>query len=80
MDDRIRTEMGDTESGKKLRGFEADHAGAAMASLARDFLKGCVFAGREHLTIKEGAADFGDALRAAGFVREARDWVLWKNG
>lgn len=68
------------QSGKKLRVFEADHAGAAMASLARDFLKGCVFAGREHLTIKEGAADFGDALRAAGFVREARDWVLWKNG
>lgn len=66
------------QGGKRLRVFEEQCAGPALAALTRDYRAGYVFAGQERLTLKDGAKGRGDALRAAGWLPEALDWTLWK--
>ncbi len=67
------------QGGRRLRVFEPACAPAALSALARDYRQGFVFYGKERLTIREGAEGFADALARAGWMREALDWVIWKD-
>ena len=68
------------QGGKRLRLFDEDRAGEALAALARDYRQGRVFHGKDRLTVKEGSEGLEEALAAAGWAREALDWTLWREG
>ena len=64
---------------KKLRLLEAECAETALSSLSMAFRRGCIYSGKDRLILREGCAGLDAALESAGFVREALDWVLWRN-
>ena len=67
------------QGGRRLRLFEPDLAEPLLLALSQAFLRGDVFPERERLTLKEGTEGLDGALEAAGWMREALDWVLWKD-
>ena len=66
--------------GETLRLFAPELAAQCLAALARDFLRRNLYAGSGRLVLRHGAEGFEAALERAGFVREALDWVLWREG
>ena len=64
--------------GAVLRAFEPERLPEVLAALAADFRRGCVLPGQKRLILKRGAEGCEAALEKAGFLREALDWVLWK--
>ena len=67
------------QGGRRLRLFDPAQAVPALSALSREYRKGTLFPEKERLTIREGAEDLSDALSAAGWTREALDWVMWKD-
>ena len=67
------------QGGRKLRLLEAECAETALSSLSMAFRRGCIYSGKDRLILREGCAGLDAALESAGFVREALDWVLWRN-
>lgn len=60
--------------GGSLRVF--GESAAALSALSRDFLQKRIFASLKKLVIKSGCSGLDADLTAAGFVREALDWVV----
>lgn len=63
-------------SGEQLRIFE--HAEEAVTAFAQAFRSGRIFPGKRSITLKTYPPEAAAALSAAGFLREALDYVLEK--
>lgn len=64
--------------GAVLRLIEDDSAEQALTALTRAFAQKRIFIGLPSLCIKEYPQDACDALEQAGFRRELRDYILWR--
>ncbi|MGB8450793.1 MAG: hypothetical protein WCD89_00535 [Anaerocolumna sp.] len=65
--------------GKVLRVFDAAALPEVLQVFARDYGKRRLFPLLNRLLVKEYPAEAGDALKAAGFIKEMQDYVLYRN-
>lgn len=63
--------------GAHLRSFEEGEA--AVRCFAEAFQAGRIFPGRSRITVQQFPPGAEDWLKSAGFMREALDWVLYRN-
>ena len=66
--------------GERLRLLEPEKAEAALSSLTDAFRAGTLFPELDFLRCRQVEGADEDALRRAGFRREALDFILWKEG
>ncbi len=67
--------------GKLLRMFDnvsAADAEAVMTEFVGGFKRGQIFPGQKRLILKEYPEDLDDILKKAGFIKEMRDYVLYR--
>ena len=64
--------------GKALRIFEKGFEEECLMSFAEEFKKGKIFSGIKRVVIKEYPDNAKDALSKAGFLKEMKDYVLYK--
>ena len=66
--------------GKTLRVFDPDEKGlmTALETFVRDYRRKRIYAESKRLVVKEYPSEAAEPLRAAGFVKEMGDWVLYR--
>ena len=65
--------------GESLRALDPSQAQTALLALREAFLEGRLFPGLDYLRCRQYEAGLVPALQAAGFRREALEYVLWKD-
>lgn len=65
--------------GESLRALDPSQAQTALLALREAFLEGRLFPGLDYLRCRQYEAGLVPALQAAGFQREALEYVLWKD-
>lgn len=64
--------------GKVLRVYEPENLNEILEEFVRDFRQGALFPELKRLTVKEYPPEAGEALAGAGFMREMKDFVLYR--
>lgn len=57
---------------------DADRVGEILAEFVRLFKRGDLLSGQKRVVLKEYPAEAGEHLKAAGFMAEMRDFVLYR--
>ncbi len=65
--------------GKTLRVFDDASLAGALQAFVQDYKLQRVFPALRRITIKEYPAEAADALRSVGFMREMRDYVIYRS-
>ena len=64
--------------GAVLRAIDQEDAHEAVRALAIFFRQKRIFPDQQSLCVKDYPETLGKALEAAGFRREVRDYILWR--
>ena len=65
-------------SGRVLRICDAEDMKEVMAEFVRAFKQGAIYPEQKRLVLKEYPAEAAEALQHAGYMREMKDYVIYK--
>lgn len=66
------------KQGKVFRCFEGEKQEEAIALFEEEYRRGQIFSGKKRIVVKEYPASAGEAFEKNGFIREMKDYVLYR--